>query len=122
MIATILQLEEVQLVSDYAAPIMDSFKKDVLPSRFGLNAISRRELIDSHTTDVPKILFNSSDKLMIICDGTYSRLQKSGKNEYQRKSSSGQKKFPCCEPFTICTTTGRLLDMSGPFYPNQNDN
>ena len=32
-----------------------------------MNAISRRELIDSHTTDVSKTLFNSTDDLMLIC-------------------------------------------------------
>ena len=57
MIAESLQLEREQLVSDYAASIMDSFKKYILPSRFGLNAISRRELIDFHIIDVSKMLF-----------------------------------------------------------------
>ena len=44
MISAILLLEQKQHVSDYAASIMNSFKKDVLPSGFGLNAISRLEL------------------------------------------------------------------------------
>ena len=110
MVAAILQLEREQLVSDYAASIMNSFKKNVLPSRFGLHAISRCELIDSHTTDVSKMLFNSIDKLMLICDDTYARHQKSSNNEYQRKPYSGQKKVPLCKPLTICTTTGRVLD------------
>ena len=68
------------------------YEKDILPSRFGLNAISRRELIDSHTTDVSEMLFNSTDELMLICDGTCARHQKSNNNEYQWKSYSGQKK------------------------------
>ena len=33
----------------------------------------------------------------------------------------GTRKVPLCKPFTICTTTGRVLDMVGPFYANQND-
>ena len=86
MIPAILQLEREQLVSDNAASIMKSFKKDVLPSQFGLNAISRRELIDSHTTDVSKMLFNSTDELMLICDGAYAI----SNNEYQQKSYSVQ--------------------------------
>ena len=38
-------------------------------------------------------------------------------NEYQRKSYSGQKNGCYC---TIRTITGRVLDMAGPFYANQN--
>ena len=86
-----------------------------------MNAISRHELIDSHTTDVSKMLFNSTDELMLICDGTFARYQKSSNNEYERKFYSGQKKVPLCKPFSICTTTGRVLDMTRPFYANQND-
>ena len=80
IIAAILQLEREQLVLDYAASIMNSFKKDVLSSRFGLNATYRRELIYSHTTDVSKMLFDSTDELMLICGGTYARHQKSSNN------------------------------------------
>ena len=121
MIAAILHSERKQLVSDYAASIMNSFKKDVIPSRFGLSAIYKHELIDSHTTDVSEMLFNSTDELMLICDDTYAHHQKSNNNEYQRKSYSGQKKVLLCKPFTICTTTGRVLDMAGPFYANHSD-
>ena len=68
MIAAIWKLKQEQLVSDYAASIMNFFQRDVLPSRSGLNAFSICELIDSHTTDVSKILINSSDELMLICN------------------------------------------------------
>ena len=109
MIAAILQVERKQLVSDYAASFMNSFKKDVLPSQFELNAISRRELIDSHTTDVSKMLFNSTDELMLICDGTYSRHQKSSNNEYQRKSYLGQKKVSLMQYYLYNNRTSTRL-------------
>ena len=112
MTAAILQLEREQLVLDYAASIMNSCRRDVLPSRFGLNAIYRRELIDFHITDISEMLFNFTDEVMLICDSTYARLQKSSNNEYQRKFYSGQKKVPSCKPFTIFTTTGQVLDMA----------
>ncbi|RYA67953.1 hypothetical protein DD595_25825, partial [Enterobacter cloacae complex sp. 4DZ3-17B2] len=68
-----------------------------------------------------KHLFDSNDKLFLICDGTYARHQKSSNNDYQRKSYSGQKKVPLCKPFTICTTDGYVVDIAGPFLANQND-
>ena len=68
-----------------------------------------------------KKLFNTNNKLFLICDGTYARHQKSTNNEYQMKSYSGQKKVPLCKPFTICTTDGFIVDMLGPYLANQND-
>lgn len=84
MITAILQLDCEQLVLKYCTSVMKSFEKDVLPSRFGFNAISRQDLIDFRTTDMAKKLFNSDGKLMLICDGTYACHQKSRNNEYQR--------------------------------------
>lgn len=125
MIAAILQLDQEQLVSEYCTSVMKSFEKDMLSSRFGFNLnkidISKQDLIDFHTINIAKKLFNSNDKLMLICDGTYARHQKNSNNEYQRKSYSNQKKVPLCKTFTICTTTGRVIDIVGPYYANQND-
>lgn len=121
MIASILQLKNEHEVSDYSNSVMKSFENDVLPFRFGINSVSRDELIQNHTTEIAKLLFDAHDKLFLICDGTYARHQKSTNNEYQRKSFSGQKKVPLCKPFTICTTDGFVVDMLGPYLANQND-
>ncbi|XP_057340564.1 uncharacterized protein LOC130677729 [Microplitis mediator] len=122
LISTILDINEEQLVSKYCEQVIQSFEKDILPLRFGLNAVSRADLIENHTSSVAKKLHNDlNDKLILICDGTYARHEKSSNNEYQRKSYSGQKKVPLCKPFTICTTDGYIVDMLGPYYANQND-
>ena len=60
------------------------------PSHFGFRGTSRRDLIDCHSAEIAEMLYNSDDKLMLICDGTYARHQKSSNNECQRKSFSGQ--------------------------------
>ncbi|KYN04658.1 hypothetical protein ALC62_04469 [Cyphomyrmex costatus] len=101
MIASILQLENEQSVSDYSASIIKSFENDILPFYFGLHVLNRDDLIQNHTTEITKKLFDVRDNLFLICDGTYARHQKSTNNEYQRKSFSGQKKVPLCKPFTI---------------------
>lgn len=93
MIAAILQLKSEQLVSEYSTAVMNAFEKDVLSSRFGFNAVSKSDLIQNHTSEIAKKLFNCHDKLMLICDWTYSRHQKSQNNDYQRKSYSGQKRY-----------------------------
>lgn len=121
MLASILQLENKQLVSEYSASIFKSFENDVLPLRFGLSCLKRDDLIQNHTTEIAKKLFNIRDNLFLIYDGTYARHQKSTNNDYQRKSFSGQKKVPLCKPFTICTTDGYVVDILGPYLANQND-
>jgi hypothetical protein len=86
MIASILQLENEQSVSDYSASIIKSFENDILPFHFGLHNVNRNDLIQNHNTEITKKLFNVHDNLFLICDGTYARHQKSTNNEYQRKS------------------------------------
>ena len=66
-------------------------------------------------------MFDVQDNFLLIYDGTYARYQQSKNNEYQRKSSSAQKKVPFCKPFTICTTDGYVVDIFGPYPLNQND-
>lgn len=121
VLASILNIENEQIISDYSSSVIKSFEKDILPGRFGIMSMDRDDLIKNHTTDIAKRLFNVEDKLFLICDGTYARHQKSTNNEYQRKSYSGQKKVPLCKPFTICTTDGFVVDMLGPYPATQND-
>jgi len=121
ILASVLQIEYEQLISEYSTAILKSFEEDVLPYRFGLTSSIRDDLIDNHTTEIAKNLFDIHDHLFLICDGTYARHQKSSNNEFQRKTYSGQKKVPLCKPFTICTTDGYVIDMLGPYPANLND-
>lgn len=63
----------------------------------------------------------SEEQMILICNVTCIRHQKSSNNEYQRKSYSGQKKVPLCKPFIICTKSGYVVDMLGPYLANNND-
>ncbi|KMQ85075.1 hypothetical protein RF55_16609 [Lasius niger] len=121
LISSTIGLKNKQLVSHYCQEVENSFKRDILPTRFGIKTLSRETLIQDHTTEVAKKLYDCNYRLFLICDGTYIRHQKSSNNEYQRKSYSGQKKVPLCKPFTVCTTDGFIIDMLGPYYANQND-
>lgn len=121
IIASILQLENEQTISEYSDSVINSSEKDILPFHFGLSTLNRNDLIENHTTKMSKKLFNNRENLFLICDGTYARHQKSTNNEYQKKSFSGQKKTPLCKPFTICTTDGYIVDMLGPYPANEND-
>ena len=96
MLASILNIENEQIISDYSASVVESFENEVLSGRFSLNSFDRANLIQNHTTEIAMNLFDAHNHLLLICDGTYARHQKSTNNEYQRKSFSGQKKVPLC--------------------------
>jgi len=71
---------------------------------------SRNELFD--VTD---------DKFILVCDGTYLYHQKSDNNEFQRKSYSTQKGRHLSNPFVVCTTNGKIVDIYGLFAATHND-
>ena len=119
VIASILGMEYSQQISNIFDSVLDSFDKDVISTKFGLKNLTRADLLNENSNIATKI--HGTDKLILICDGTYIRHQKSTNNEYQRKSYSGQKKVPLCKPFTICTSNGFIVDMLGPYLANKND-
>ena len=88
LLASILQTEHEQLISEYSTAVMKSFK-DVLPHCFKIAASTRDDLIKNHTTEIAKALFEAHEHLFLICDGTHARHQKSLNNEFQQKTYSG---------------------------------
>ncbi|GAB1860851.1 THAP domain-containing protein 9 [Camponotus japonicus] len=61
ILASVLQIEYEQLISEYSTAILKSFEEDVLPYRFGLTSSIRDDLIDNHTTEIAKNLFDIHD-------------------------------------------------------------
>lgn len=120
-ISFVFGLVREQTVSDYRDEVISSFEKDVLPQYLGINAISRDKLLTNTSTTAKKLYETKDHQLIFICDGTYIHHRKSSNNEYQRKSYSGQKKVLLCQPFTICTLNGFVIDILGPYTANMND-
>ncbi|KAJ8669457.1 hypothetical protein QAD02_000716 [Eretmocerus hayati] len=121
VVASILDLENPRLGSHFCTSVLNSFEVDILPKRFGPTVYTRDYFIKNHTSPVANKLSNIGNRLALIRDGTYISHEKRSNNAYQRKSYSGQKKKPLCEPMTICTTDGFVVDLPGPFYGTQND-
>ena len=111
-IAALFDLRDPQHVSDIMDSVLAPFESDALPHRFGLSACIRYDLIRNETSPFVNKLYGT-DALASIYDGTYLRHGKSANNAYQKKSFSGQKKTQLCKPFTICTTTGYIVDTYG---------
>ncbi|XP_066248319.1 uncharacterized protein [Euwallacea similis] len=121
LIASILHLPNKGVVSEYLKSVRCAFVQDILAKHFGCQNTTREKIIYETSPIARTVLKADNEDLILICDGTYARHQKSTNNEYQRRSFSGQKKVPLCKPFTICTTSGFIVDMLGPFGTNEND-
>ena len=122
IIATVMDIEHPQRISDYFEAVLNAFEKDVFPSKFGPTATQGDVLIREHTSPIANALFNiGTNRLAVICDGTYVKHEKSTNSLYQRKSFSGQKKYNLCKPFTICATDGFIIDDAGPYEGTKND-
>lgn len=78
------------------------------------------EVIRSHTTEIARNLF-SQTKHILVLDGTYIYVEKSGNFLFQRKSFSGHKHRNLVKFFMTVLTDGFALDVSGPFEANISD-
>ena len=78
------------------------------------------ETIRSHTTEIARNLF-SQTKHILVLDGTYIYVEKSGNFLFQRKSFSGHKHRNLVKFFMTVLTDGFALDVSGPFEANISD-
>ena len=100
-ISSISEIENEIRVSHFRQSVINSFEKDVLPKYFGVKSIKREDLIRDHTSIYANKLFKLANELILVFDGTYLRHEKSENNEYQRKSYSGQKKYPLVKPLLM---------------------
>ena len=120
-VAGIIGLERPQQVSDIVTSAIRSFEEDVLPFRLGISFCTQQDLIQNGTSDLTRARFGVSNSLTLIYDGTYVRHGKSAYSSFQGKKYSGQKETHLIKPFPICTTTGYVIDMLGPFPSDRND-
>ncbi|RNA04328.1 disulfide-isomerase a6 [Brachionus plicatilis] len=70
---------------------------------------------------VTGLLELKKQELVIICDGTYTHIEKSFNNEMQYRTYSVQKSTSLIKPFIICCSDGYIIDCYGAFDANLND-
>ena len=110
-----------QEISHYLDQIRVAFNRDFVPIFLGAKSKPRDFFIKCNTS-ASKILYSlSQNDLLIIADGTYTRLEKSFCNDFQYYTWSQQKYQTLIKPFVICCADGYIIDIYGPFQANQND-
>ncbi len=109
-----------QKISDYLRQIRIAIYKDFVP--FYLGANKDRKFYLTHNNLTTNILHDlEKDHLAIVCDASYTRLEKSSNNSFQYGCWSQQKLDLLTKPFIICCADGYIIDCYGPFQAHLND-
>jgi hypothetical protein len=102
-------------ISHYLAQIRSAMEKDIVPKFLG--AHKGKEFFLRHNTESVRILHDfTNEKLAVVADGTYTRLEKSSNNEFQYVTYSLQKFHHLIKPFILCCADGYFIECYGPFF------
>ncbi|VDI01203.1 Hypothetical predicted protein [Mytilus galloprovincialis] len=94
-----------------------------VPKHLGFNHISRENLIENHTRPLAQTLFgNEFNPAILVIDGTYIYIQKSGQFQFQRRTFSMHKHRPLVKPMVFVTTTGYFVSVMGPYLADSKNN
>lgn len=98
--------------------------KKFVPQHLGLQHISREEIIRNHTRPLAQTLFGDlgNTQAIIVLDGTYIYIQKSGNFQFQRRTFSLHKGRPLIKPMIIVSTTGYFITILGPYLADHKNN
>ena len=89
----------------------------------GFQHITRENVIQDHTRELAKTLFAElpDRQAILVLDGTYIYINKSGNFKFQRQSFSLHKGRPLVKPMVIVSTTGYFISVIGPYLARNND-
>ncbi|XP_060085720.1 uncharacterized protein LOC132565127 [Ylistrum balloti] len=97
--------------------------KDFVPSNLGFQHVSRQDVILKHTRPLAQTLFGGlMEPAILVIDGTYIYIQKSGQFMFQRRSYSMHKHRPLVKPMMFVTTTGYIVSVLGPYFADSKNN
>ena len=141
LLASMFQLANKRLVSRIIDSGRQAISKSFVLNNLGFEHITRREVIDHHTTAIARQLMcdGNSDIATLVVDGTYiyiqvrSRLsirqefsspifQKSRNNQFQRKTFNMYKRRSLLKPMMIFSTSGYIIACIGPFFSDSKNN
>ncbi|CAC5404606.1 unnamed protein product [Mytilus coruscus] len=94
-----------------------------VPENLGFEHISRNNVINNHTRPLAQSLFgDNTNPAILVVDGTYIYIQKSGNFQFQRRSFSMHKHRPLVKPMVFVTTSGYIVSVIGPYMGDGKNN
>lgn len=105
-----------------AMPIVRKILYDDFALRYINYERSREDLI-SQTSLFSQHLFSpeNQQKVVLIWDGTYIYIEKSGQHKFQKQTYNSHKKRNYVKPMMIVSTNGTIIGAIGPFKATEND-
>ncbi|XP_062618934.1 uncharacterized protein LOC134280537 [Saccostrea cucullata] len=88
-----------------------------VPHHLGFSHITREDVKENHTRPLAKELLCTvtENPVILVLDGTYIYLQKSGNFTFSRRSFSTHKHRPLIKPMIVVTTSGYVVSVLGPY-------
>lgn len=112
-LATMFHIRNKRTVSRIVHQVTDALMKDFVPAHLGFRHISRETVLKHHQTTMANVLLTDTNhQVVVVMDGTYLYIQKSGHNELQRRTYSVHKHRHLIKPMVITTTVRVLLATS----------
>lgn len=108
--------------SAYIAKARIALLTDFVPNNLGFDAISRETIVESVSKMANNLYLNGKkDQAIIIADCTYVFCNKTKNFKKQREFYYEQKKRHFFKPMVFTTTTGRFIEVFGPYKSRDND-
>ncbi|KAK3084039.1 hypothetical protein FSP39_007185 [Pinctada imbricata] len=103
--------------------VSNVLKEKFVSESLGFQSISRSDVINNHTRKLAQTLFcdDGKSQAVLVLDGTYIYIQKSGHFRFQRQSFSIHKGRPLVKPMIIVSTDGHFISVLGPYLAKDND-
>lgn len=108
-----------------AISVVRSLMIRFVPQHIGLNAITRQQFCEKHVTEFANELYNTDGnvrKAIVIVDGTYSYIEKSGNFRALRQSYSVHKGRHLVKPVVVVATDDYIFYIYGPYFADGKNN
>ena len=123
VLATLFCFSDKRTVGHVLESARVALMKNFVQYHLGFEHIIREAVIREHTRPLAKqLLASGKDVAILVMDGTYLYVQKSGNNRLQRKLYNIHKNRPLIKPMMICTTDGFIVSTMGPYLADVHNN
>ena len=123
VLSSMFQIKDKSIVSKAIKSAREALMKDFVPNNLGFNHISREDFIAEHTRPfVQELLAEGKPVAVLVLDGTYIYIEKSGNYNFQRHTFSGHKHRPLVKPMMVVGTDGYILSVLGPYLADGKNN
>ena len=87
-----------------------------VPKYLGFGHITRKDVIESHTSTFAKVLFgvDKEDTAICVADGTSIYIEKNSNYSFQRRTFSVHKGCPLVKPMMFVASDGYIILVLGP--------